>query len=101
MDESVELLKRAIDILDGIDATKDNGGEVRGAIDLLDRLHKLVLKNPDTNWYPAGSVRRINDARKALNESADDHSLIAGAQRILKAVLRDWTDFWGEEELEG
>jgi len=95
-----ELLQEAIDVLDGIEATKDQREGIQGVIELLDRLTNL-MQNYDAGSYPADSVGRIKDARKALNESADDHSLIAGAQRILKAVLRDWTSFWGEEELEG
>ncbi len=96
MNESVELLQEAIAILDGIDvATKDNQGETRRAIGVLDRLIPLMEKNQGTALYPAGLVGRIREAREALNESVGDHSLIAGAQRILKAVSRDWEEAGG------
>ena len=98
MNESVELLQEAIAILDGIDvATKDNGGKTRRAIGVLDRLITLMEKNQGTTVYPAGLVGRIREAREALNESADDHNLVAGAQRILKAVLLDWDNFQEQE----
>ena len=91
MNESVEFLQEAIAILDGIDvATKDNRGATRRAIGVLDRLIPLMEKNQGTALYPAGLVGRIREAREALNESAADHDLVAGAQRILKAVLLDW-----------
>ncbi len=93
MNEASELLPGAIAILDGIDvATKDNRGETRRAIGVLDRLITLMEKNQDTTVYPAGLVGRIREAREALNEGGGDHGLIAGAQRILKAVLRDWNN---------
>ena len=96
MNESVELLQEAIAILDGIDvATKDNRGEMRRAIGVLDRLITLMEKNEGTALYPAGLVGRIREAREALNDSGGDHGLIAGAQRILKAVLHDWEDAGG------
>ena len=99
-EDSFELLQEAIDILDGIEATKDQREEIQGVIELLDRLTHL-MQNYDPGSYPADSVGRIKDAREALNESVADHSLIPGAQRILKAVLGDWDDFWEEpEELE-
>ena len=95
------LLLDADDLLDGIEARKDQREEIQGVIVLLDRLTNL-MQNYDPASYPADSVGRIKDAREALNESVVDHSLIAAVQRILKAVLRDWDDFWREpEELEG
>ena len=98
MNEASELLPEAIAILDGIDvATKDNRGETRRAIGVLDRLITLMEENQGTSVYPAGLVGRIREAREALNESGDDHSLIAGAQRILEAVLLDWSNFQEQE----
>ncbi len=100
-DELFGLLEEAIDVLDGIEATKDQREEIQGVIELLDRLTNLI-QNYDAGSYPADSVGRMKDAREALNESVVDHSLIAAVQRILKAVLRDWDDFCREpEELEG
>ncbi len=100
-EESFELLQEAIDSLDGIEATKDQRAEIQGVIEVLDRLTNL-MQNYDPASYPADSVGRIKDAREALNESVVDHSLIAAVQRILKAILRYWDDFWREpEELEG
>ena len=49
MNEASELLPGAIAILDGIDvATKDNRGETRRAIGVLDRLITLMEKNQGT-----------------------------------------------------
>ncbi len=99
--ESFGLLLDADDLLDGIEPTRDQREEIQGVIVLLDRLTDL-MQNYDPGSYPADSVGRIKDAREALNKSLDDHDLIAGAQRILKAVLHEWDDFWREpEELEG
>ncbi len=98
--ESFGLLQEAIYVLDGIEATKDQREKIQGVIELLDRLTNLI-QNYDAGSYPADSVGRMKDAREALNESVADHILIPGAQRILKAVLGDWDDFWEEpEELE-
>ena len=98
MNEASELLHGAIAILDGKDvATKDNRGETQRAIGVLDRLITLMEKNQDTTVYPAGLVGRIREAREALNESAGDHDLVAGAQRILKAALLDWENFQEQE----
>jgi hypothetical protein len=100
-EESFELLQEAIDILDGIEATKDQREEIQGVMELLDRLTNLML-NYDPGSFPADSVGRIKDARGVLNESVVDHNLIAGAQTTLKVVLRHWDDLWREpEELEG
>ncbi len=98
MNESVELLQEAIAILDGIDvATKDNRGATRRAIGGLDRLITLMEKNQGTALYPAGLVGRIREAREVLDESAGDHNLVAGAQRILKATLLDWENLQEQE----
>ena len=88
-----QFVDGAIAILDGIDvATKDNQGETRRAIEVLARLITVMEENQGTTVYPAGLVGRIREAREALNESAADHDLVAGAQRILKAVLLDWNN---------
>ena len=98
MNEASELLPGAIAILDGIDvATKDNRGETRRAIGVLDRLITLMEENQGTTVYPAGLVGRIREAREVLDESAGDHNLVAGAQRILKATLLDWENFQEQE----
>ena len=96
MNESFALLEEAIAILGGIDvATKDDLGETRRAIEVLDRLITLMENNQATALYPVGSVGRIREASEALNESAGDHGLIAGAQRILRAVLLNWEQAGG------
>jgi len=94
MNEASELLHGALAILDVIDvATKNNQGETRRAIGVLDRLITLMEENQGTTVYPAGLVGRIREAREALNESAADHDLVAGAQRILRAASLDWENF--------
>ena len=94
MSEASELLHGAIAILDGIDvATKDTRRETRRAIEVVERLITLMEKNQVTTVYPAGLVGRIREAREALNESADDHDLVTGAQGMLKAASLDWDNF--------
>ena len=66
--ESFELLGEAIDVLDGIEATKDQREEIQGVIELLDRLTDL-MDNYAPGSYPADSVGRIEDAREELNKS--------------------------------
>ena len=97
--ESFLLLREAIDSLDGTEPRKDQRGEIHRAIELLNRLIKL-MRNRDTNSYPTGSRRRIAEARHALNIISRDHSEFTGARKALKVVLRDWDDFWRAEELE-
>ncbi len=96
---SFRLLREAIDILEGTEPTKDQRREIHRAIELLNRLIKL-MRNHDTNSYPKGSRRRIAEARHALNIISRDHSEFTGARKALKVVLRDWDDFWRAEELE-
>ncbi len=98
--ESFLLLREAIDILEGTEPTKDQRGEIHRAIELLNRLIKL-MRNRDTNSYPTGSLGRITEARHALNIISRDHSEFTGARKALKAVLGDWDDFWRAVELEG
>ena len=97
--ESFQFLREAIDILEGTEPTKDQRGEIHRAIELLNRLIKL-MRNRDTNSYPTGSRRRIAEARHALNIISRDHSEFTGARKALKVVLRDWDNFWQAEELE-
>ncbi len=92
-----QLLREAIDILDGSEPTKDQRGEIHRAIELLNRLIKL-MRNRDTNSYPTGSLGRITEARHALNIISHDHSEFIGARKALKAVLCDWDVFWLELE---
>ena len=96
-----QFLREAIDILEGTEPTKDQRGEIHRAIELLNRLIKL-MRNEDTNdSYPKGSLRRIAEARHALNIISRGHSEFTGARKALKAVLGDWDDFWRAVELEG
>ncbi len=98
--ESFLLLREAIDILEGTEPTKDQRGEIHRAIELLNRLIKL-MRNHDTNdSYPTGSLRRIAEARHALNIISRDHREFTGARKALKAVLSDWDDLWQAEGLE-
>ncbi len=97
---SFRLLREAIDILEGTEPTKDQRGEIHRAIELLNRLIKL-MRNRDTNSYPTGSLGRITEARHALNIISRDHREFTGARKALKTVLRDWDDFWQAVELEG
>ncbi len=89
---SFRLLREAIDILEGTEPTKDQRGEIHRAIELLNRLIKL-MRNHATNSYPTGSLRRIAEARHSLNIISRDHSEFTGARKSLKAVLRDWDNF--------
>ena len=99
-DASFELLRGAINVLDGAEPTKDQRGAARDAIEILDRLIKL-MGNQSHDSYPAGSRTRISAARVALNLISIDHREFAGAREALKAALRDWNDFWRDEESEG
>ena len=85
---------------DGAEPTKEHREEIQGVIVLLDRLTKLMQKH-GVGSYPTGSLGPIADARGTLNMISLDHSEFAGAKEALKAVLRDWDDFWRDEELEG
>ena len=83
-------------------STKDQRDEIQGVIVLLDRLTQLMQKADPGFSYPMGSRRRIVEARDTLNTISLDHSGFASAKEVLKAVLRDWDDFWRDpEELEG
>ncbi len=96
---SFRLLREAIDILEGTEPTKDQRGEIHRAIELLNRLIKLMRNHdPNDDSYPKGSLRRIAEARHALNIISHDHSEFIGARKALKAVLCDWDDFWLELE---
>ena len=99
-EESFDCLRDAVGILDGAEPTKEHREEIQGVIVLLDRLTKL-MQNYGAGSYPTGSLGRIADARGTLNTISLDHSGLAGAKEALKAVLRDWDDFWRDEELEG
>ncbi len=99
-DDSFELLRGAISVLDGAEPTKDQRGAVRDAIEILDRLIKL-MGNQSHDSYPAGSRTRISAARVALNSISIDHREFARSREALKAILRDWTDFWQDGESKG
>ncbi len=98
--ESFQFLREAIDILEETEPTKDQRREIHRAIELLNRLIKL-MRNHATNSYPTGSLRRIAEARHSLNIISRDHREFTGARKALKVVLRDWDDFWQAVELEG
>ena len=98
--DSFELLQRAITVLAGAEPTKDHRGAIRDAIGILDPLLKL-MGNQSHDSFPPGSRNRISAARVSLNSVSMDHRELATARDTLKAVLRDWTDFWRDEELEG
>ncbi len=96
--ESFQLLREAIDILEGTEPTKNQRGEIHSAIELLNQLIKL-MRNHDRKSYPTGSRRRIGEARHALNIISRDHREFTAARKALKAVLRDWEDFWQAEKM--
>ena len=97
---SFALLGGASNVLDGAEPTKDQRGAVRDAIEILDRLIKL-MGNQSHDSYPSGSRARISAARVSLNLISIDHREFASSREALKAALRDWTDFWRDEESEG
>ena len=101
-EELFRFLRDAVGILDGAEPTKDQRDEIQGVIVLLDRLTQLMQKADPGFSYPMGSRRRIVEARDTLDTISLDHSGFASAKEVLKAVLRDWDDFWRDpEELEG
>ena len=101
-EELFRILRDAVGILDAAEPTKDQRDEIQGVIVLLDRLTQLMQKADPGFSYPMGSRRRIVEARDTLDTISLDHSGFASAKEVLKAVLRDWDDFWRDpEELEG
>ena len=93
-EEAFVLLKQIVSELHEAEPTKDDLPRVRHVfLKLLDELAELMLELEEDSCPP--SLRnRVIRARDALNETSLDGSEFAAARGTLRAIVRDWQEFF-------